>query len=194
MDGDARGGAALSIRFVTGLPIKYIGVGEKTSALEVFYPDRLSSRILGMGDVLSLVEKAEKAFDKERMSQLEKKMRRAEFDLDDFLEQLGQVKKMGPLSSVLEMIPGFKKLPANLLDGKEDTYLKKIEAIIFSMTLEERRNPDIITGSRRKRISRGSGTTPMDVNQLLNQFYQMKKMTKMLSKGKLPGNVMDMLR
>jgi len=194
MDGDARGGAALSIRFVTGLPIKYIGVGEKTNALETFYPDRLASRILGMGDVLSLVEKAEQAFDKERMSQLEKKMRRAEFDLDDFVEQLGQIKKMGPLSNVLEMVPGFKKLPASLLDGKEDTYLKKIEAIIFSMTLEERRNPDIINGSRRKRIARGSGTTPMDVNQLLNQFNQMKKMTKMISKGKMPGNLMNMLR
>jgi signal recognition particle subunit SRP54 len=194
MDGDARGGAALSIRFITGLPIKYIGVGEKTSALEIYYPDRLASRILGMGDVLSLVEKAEQTFDKERMSKLEKKMRKDELDLNDFLEQLSQVKKMGPLSNVLEMIPGFNKLPSNLLDGNEDGHVKKIEAIIFSMTQEERLNPDIINGSRRKRIAQGSGTVVRDVNQLINQFYQMKKMTKLLSKGKMPDNIMKMLR
>lgn len=194
MDGDARGGAALSIRFVTGVPIKFIGTGEKTSALEIFHPDRVASRILGMGDILTLIEKAEKTFDQQRIKQLEKKIKKAEFDLEDFLWQLSQIKKMGSLSQMLEMVPGFSKLPSNMLDGTEEKQLKKIEAIIQSMTPEERHNPTIINGSRRRRIAQGSGTAPRDVNQLLNQFYQLQKLTKTMSKGKLPGNLMGMFR
>ena len=188
MDGDARGGAALSIRFVTGIPIKYLGTGEKASALEIFYPDRLASRILGMGDMLTLIERAEKTFDQERVKQLEKKIKKAELDLEDFLWQLNQIKKMGSLSQLIEMIPGFSKLPLNMLNGTEEKHLKRIEAIIQSMTPGERHNPNIINGSRRRRIAQGSGTTPRDVNQLLNQFSQLQKLTKTMSKGKLPHN------
>lgn len=194
MDGDARGGAALSIRFVTGVPIKFIGTGEKATALETFHPDRIASRILGMGDMLTLIEQAEKTFDQQRVHQLEKKFKKAEFDLDDFLWQLGQIKKMGSLSQLMEMIPGFSKLPASMLDGTEEKQLKKIEAIIQSMTPEERHSPNIINGSRRRRIAHGSGTAPRDVNQLLNQFYQLQKLTKTMSKGKLPGNLMGIFR
>lgn len=194
MDGDARGGAALSIRFVTGVPIKLIGTGEKTTALETFHPDRMASRILGMGDMLTLIEQAEKTFDQQRVHQLEKKFKKAEFDLDDFLWQLGQIKKMGSLSQLMEMIPGFSKLPASMLDGTEEKQIKKIEAIIQSMTPEERHSPNIINGSRRRRIAHGSGTAPRDVNQLLNQFYQLQKLTKTMSKGKLPGNLMGIFR
>ncbi len=194
MDGDARGGAALSIRFVTGIPIKFIGIGEKTSALEAFYPDRLASRILGMGDMLTLIEKAEKTFDQDRIKKLEKKIRTADFNLEDFLDQLGQIKKMGPLTQVLEMLPGFSKLHPNIIGGNEEERMKKIEAIILSMTREERQSPIIIDGSRKKRIARGSGTTPRDINQLLNQFYQIEKLTKIMAKGKLPTNLMGMLR
>lgn len=188
MDGDARGGAALSIRFVTGIPIKYLGTGEKASALEIFYPDRLASRILGMGDMLTLIERAEKTFDQERVKQLEKKIKKAELDLEDFLWQLNQIKKMGSLSQLVEMIPGFSKLPLNMLNGTEEKHLKRIEAIIQSMTLGEKHNPNIINGSRRRRIAQGSGTTPRDVNQLLNQFSQLQKLMKTMSKGKLPHN------
>ncbi|MBI2863856.1 MAG: signal recognition particle protein [Chloroflexi bacterium] len=193
-DGDARGGAALSVKSVTGVPIKLLGTGEKLDALEPFYPDRMASRILGMGDVLSLIEKAQANVDQEQAKALEKKLRSANFDLADFLSQLQQVKKMGPLSQLVEMIPGFsslgKKLPTEATDDRQ---LKRIEAIIFSMTPEERRNPAIIDGSRRRRISRGSGTTPADVNQLLNQFNQMRKMMKQISSGRLP-NIMGMFR
>ncbi len=180
MEGDARGGAALSIRAVTGVPIKFIGVGEKVEALEPFYPDRLASRILGMGDMLTLIEKAEQAFDEKKAKELEKKVRTATLDLEDFLEQLQQFKKMGPLSQVLEMIPGISKLAPKLPAEVDDSMLKRIEAIIFSMTPEERHRPDIIDGSRRRRIARGSGTTPQDVNRLLNQFNQTRKMMKQL--------------
>ncbi|MDO8688484.1 MAG: signal recognition particle protein [Dehalococcoidia bacterium] len=194
MDGDARGGAALSIKQVTGVPIKFMGVGEKVEALEPFYPDRLASRILGMGDVLSLIEKAQETFDQNQAQVLEKKMRQGSFDLEDFLGQLQQMKKMGPLSQILDMIPGFssisKKLPAEALDEKQ---LKRIEAIIQSMTPGERRNPLVIDGSRRRRIAKGSGATPQDVNQLLNQFRQTQKMMKMMAGGKLPRNLMGML-
>jgi len=193
MDGDARGGAALSIKFVTGVPIKFIGVGEKNNALEVFYPDRLASRILGMGDVLTLIEKAEVAFDKQKMQQLESKLRKSEFDLDDLLEQMRQIKKMGSFTQLVEMIPGFSKLSKGISDKESLDKTKKLEAIILSMTPEERRNPDIINGSRKRRISRGSGTVPSDVNQLLNQFYNIQKMTKMIAKGKLPKNMSNML-
>ncbi len=195
MDGDARGGAALSIKEVTGVPIKFIGVGEKLDALEPFYPDRLASRILGMGDVLSLIEKAQETFDKQQAQVMEKKLRHGTFDLEDFLGQLQQMKKMGPLSQILEMIPGFsavgKRLPAEALDDKQ---IKRIEAIIQSMTPQERQNPLIIDGSRRRRIARGSGTSPQDVNQLLNQFRQTQKMMKMMAGGKLPRNMMGMFR
>ncbi len=193
IDGDARGGAALSIRFVTGVPVKFIGIGEKASDLETFYPDRLASRILGMGDVLTLIEKAEKAFDEQRAKQLEKKMRTAEFNLEDLLWQLRQIEKMGALSQLVELLPGFSKFAASIGHGDEENRLRRIEAIILSMTPEERRSPAIIGGSRRRRIAKGSGTTPGDVNQLLNQFYQMQKLTKMAAKGKLPKDLMGMM-
>jgi signal recognition particle subunit SRP54 len=195
MDGDARGGAALSIRFVTGVPIKYLGTGEKMDALEVFYPDRLASRILGMGDMLTLIERAEIAFDQQQVKNLEGKMRSGDFDLEDLLSQMHQIHKMGSLGRLAEMIPGFSKLASHLPDDEGEKHLKKIEAIILSMTYEERRNPAIIDGKRRSRIARGSGTTSKDVNQLLNQFREMKKLTKSLTRGKLPkklGTMLDM--
>jgi len=183
MDGDARGGAALSIASVTGVPIKFIGIGEKTDALEPFHPDRMASRILGMGDVLSLIEKAESASEMMQKQELERKVRHGTFDLQDLLEQLQQLKKMGPLAQVMELIPGFSGLARKLPAGLDEKQPKKIEAIILSMTSEERHNPNIIDGSRRRRIARGSGTTPQDVNQLLNQYRQMQKMMKQLGQG-----------
>jgi signal recognition particle subunit SRP54 len=194
MDGDSRGGAALSIRFVTGVPIKFMGVGEKASAIEQFYPDRLASRILGMGDMMSLIEKAEQSFDEQHLKQMEKKLRSEGLTLDDFLQQLNQVKKMGPLNQLLEMIPGVSKLPSHLIEKGGEEQLKKTEAIILSMTQEERRIPSIIDGSRRRRIARGSGTTPRDVNQLLNQFNQLQKLTKIAMKGRLPSDITRMFR
>jgi signal recognition particle subunit SRP54 len=181
MDGDARGGAALSIRFVTGVPIKYLGTGEKIDALEPFYPDRLASRILGMGDMLTLIEQAETAFDQQQVENLERKMRTGGFDLEDLLSQMRQIHKMGSLGRLVEMIPGLSKLSSYLPDDEGEKQLKKIEAIILSMTYEERRNPAIIDGRRRSRIARGSGTTPKDVNQLLNQFREIQKLTKSLN-------------
>lgn len=181
LDGDARGGAALSMRSVTGVPIKFIGVGEKPEALEPFHPDRLASRILGMGDMLTLIEKAEKTFDEQKAKQMEKKLRTATFDLEDFLDQLQQMKKIGSLSQILDMIPGMSKLAPRLPQDMDDTMVKKVEAMIYSMTPEERHDPVIIDGSRRRRIARGSGTTPQDINQLLNQFRQARKMMKNLS-------------
>ncbi|MCI0841460.1 MAG: signal recognition particle protein [Chloroflexi bacterium] len=184
MDGDARGGAALSITSVTGVPIKFMGTGEGIDALEQFYPDRLASRILGMGDMLTFIEKAQTTFDETQAVELEKKIRQSTFDLEDFLGQLQQLKKMGPISQVLEMLPGFSamkgKLPTDQLD---DSHLQRTEAIIYSMTRDERRKPEMIGGSRRKRIARGSGTTPQDVNQLLNQFRQAQKMMRQLMGG-----------
>ena len=181
MDGDARGGAALSIRAVTGKPIKFLSVGEKLDEVEQFHPDRLASRILGMGDVVTLVEKAQATIDQEKARKLEQKLRKAEFDLEDFLDQLQQIKKMGSLESLLKMIPGVGK---QLRNAKVDERgLIRTEAIINSMTREERRNPRILNGSRRKRIAMGSGTRVQDVNQLMNQFQQMKKMMKQM-KGK----------
>jgi signal recognition particle subunit SRP54 len=194
MDGDARGGAALSIRWVSGVPIKFIGVGEKVDAFEPFYPDRLASRILGMGDMLTLVEKAEGMFDEKRAKELTKKARTASFDLDDFLVQMGEVRKMGPLAQLVEMLPGSSKLAGRLPEGTEDKRLKRIESIILSMTPEERHNPGIIDGSRRSRIARGSGVKPQDINQLLNQFRQMQKLMKMGIGGKLPRNLMGMFK
>ena len=195
MDGDARGGAALSISQVTGIPIKFMGTGERTDALEPFFPDRTASRILGMGDVLTLVEKAQEAVGEKQAREMERKIRRATFDLEDFLEQLQGVKQMGSLSSIMEMIPGFsqlsKRLPSDALDGAG---LVKAEAIIRSMTTQERRDPSILNGSRRRRIARGSGTTPQDVNQILNQFRQAQKMMKQFSQGRGPRNLMGMFR
>ena len=195
MDGDARGGAALSIRSVTGVPIKFIATGEQIEPLEVFHPDRIASRILGMGDVVTLVERAEETIDQERAIELEEKIRKASFGLDDFLEQLNQVKKMGPLSQVFGMLPGMSSMTKNAdvqaaLDGDG---LRHFEAIILSMTPNERRNPDQITGSRRRRIAAGSGTSVQDVNQLLNQFKQARKMMQMMSSGKMPTGLRNMM-
>ena len=177
LDGDTRGGAALSVKAITGKPIKFAGMGEKLNDLEPFHPDRMASRILGMGDVLSLIEKAQSAFDEKKAVELERKIRTQQFTFDDFLDQLQQMKKMGPLSSILEMLPGMNpsKLKGMEVDDKE---LVKVEAIIRSMTKKERHNPDIINGSRRKRIAAGSGTSIQDVNRVMKNFEQSKKMMK----------------
>jgi len=179
LDGDARGGAALSIRSVVGKPIKFISNGEKTDALEPFYPDRLASRILGKGDVISLVEKAQHSFDEKEAERLEEKFRKNQFDFDDFLKQIKVIKKMGSLSSLLGMIPGLNPQIKNA--QVDDKALVRVEAIINSMTLKERGNPKILNGSRRKRIARGSGTSIQDVNRLLKQFEEMKKMMSRFS-------------
>ncbi len=195
MDGDARGGAALSIREVTGEPIRFVGVGEKLDEIEEFHPDRMANRILGMGDVVSLVEKAQESMDLEKTVKLADKLKKQQFDLEDFLDQLHQISKMGPVENLLKMIPGMgKQLKGVEVDPKE---MKHVEAIILSMTPEERRKPNIINGSRRKRIAKGSGTKVQDVNRLLNQFQQMQKMMKRMGKmgkkgmpagfGPLPG-------
>lgn len=188
MDGDARGGAALSIKAVTDRPIKYIGTGEKPDALEVFHPDRIASRILGRGDVVSLVEKAQQNIDHETAMKLEKKLRRAEFTLEDFYDQIQQVKKMGPLSQLIGMIPGAggKALSNIELD---DRALVRIEAMINSMTPDERRRPQVINGSRRLRIAKGSGTSVQDLNRLLKQFFAMQKMMKQFSKKGFKGKM-----
>ena len=185
MDGDARGGAALSITATTGVPIKFIGTGERVDALEAYYPDRLASRILGMGDMLTLIEKAQTTISEEQALEMERKIRQATFDLEDFLTQLQQLKSMGPLSQILEMIPGMGGLKGNLSGAEvDDGQLKKVEAIIYSMTPQERGKPEMIGGSRRRRIARGSGTTPQDVNMLLNQFRQMQKTLRQMTTGR----------
>ena len=181
MDGDARGGAALSLRATVGKPIKFISTGEKLDALEKFHPDRMASRILGMGDVLTLVEKAQQQFDGEKAARLEEKLRKSQFTLEDFLDQLREVKKMGPLSQVLGMIPGMNRLPAGA--EVDEGALVKIEAIICSMTREERQKPALINGSRRKRIAAGSGTSVQDVNRLMKQYEQMQRMVRTLGRG-----------
>ncbi|HTO93097.1 MAG TPA: signal recognition particle protein [Bacteroidota bacterium] len=181
MDGDARGGAALSLRATVGKPIKFIATGEKLDALEKFHPDRMASRILGMGDVLTLVEKAQQQLDGEKAARLEEKLRKSQFTLEDFLDQLREVRKMGPLSQVLGMIPGMNRLPAGA--EVDESALVRIEAIICSMTLKERQTPAIINGSRRKRIAAGSGTSVQDVNRLMKQYEQMQKMVRTLGKG-----------
>ncbi len=183
MDGDTRGGAALSVREVTGVPIKFIGTGEKTDALEPFYPDRVASRILGMGDVLTLIEKAQAEYDVESAKAMEKKLRTATFDLEDFLGQLQQVKKLGPLEQVLGMIPGLGQAMRQQDVSVKEGDLSQIEAIIRSMTPMERHKPEVIDSSRRRRIARGSGVTVQEVNGLLNQFKQMQKMMKMMTGG-----------
>ena len=190
LDGDTRGGAALSVRKVTGKPIKFIGVGEKLDDIEMFHPDRMASRILGMGDVLTLIEKAEKAFDEDKAKDLQKKIKNQQFDFDDFLEQMEQMRDMGPMQDILKMIPGMgsKAMKGINIDEKE---LDKIEAIIKSMTPAERKNAKLINGSRKKRIAAGSGTTPRDVNKLLKQFKQSKKMMQQMSNMKGMGNMLS---
>jgi signal recognition particle subunit SRP54 len=193
MDGDARGGAAISMRSVTGVPIKFLGTGEKVGDLESFHPDRLTSRILGMGDMLTLIERAQEAFDEEQAIKIEEKLRTATFTLEDFLDQLQQVKKMGPMSQVMDMIPGLSGLAQEVPQEVTDKQLVTIEAIIKSMTSEERQNPRLIGGSRKRRIARGSGTTVQEVNQLLGQFRQMQKIMKQIGRGRIP-DLLSMFR
>ncbi len=188
LDGDTRGGAALSVKKVTGRPIKFAATGEKLSDIEVFHPERMASRILGMGDVLSIIEKAEEAFDAEEAMKLEEKLRKESFDLDDYLKQLRQMKKMGSFSSILKMIPGMNQLKDVKIDDKEFT---KIEAIICSMTKEEKRNSKLLNGSRRQRIARGSGTTVQDINKFMASYEMTQKMMK---KMKDPKSAKNMLR
>ena len=184
LDGDARGGAALSVKQVTGKPILYASTGEKLGDFERFHPDRMAQRILGMGDVLSFIEKAEGQFDEERAKELERKLRKNQFDLEDFLDQLKMMRKMGPLTSLLGMIPGLGAQMKNVKVDERD--LDRIEAIVLSMTKEERRRPEIIKGSRRLRIAKGSGTSVSQVNGLIKQFGQMQKLMKQVGKGKMP--------
>ena len=188
MDGDTRGGAALSVRYITGKPIKLVGTGEKLDAIEMFHPDRMASRILGMGDILSLIEKAEAAFDEKNAAELERKIRESSFTLDDFLDQFKQIKKMGNVEQLVSMMPGIK--PGALKDANiDERQLARTEAIILSMTPKERNNPDLLNGSRRKRIAAGSGTTVEDVNRLLRQFEQTKKMMKQFSNMEKRGGL-----
>ena len=187
LDGDARGGAALSIRTVTGKPIKFVGMGEKLDAIEEFHPDRMASRILGMGDVLSLIEKAQEEIDMKKAEEFEKKLRKQEFTLEDFLDQMKQVRNMGPLDQLMGMIPGMGKMKQMKNMQVDEKALDHLEAIISSMTIEERRNPEIIKGSRRRRIANGSGTSVQEVNRLLKQFRQSKKMMKQISEMQKKG-------
>ncbi len=190
LDGDTRGGAALSVKKVTGRPIKFVATGEKLSDIEEFHPDRMASRILGMGDVLSIIEKAEEAFDAEEAKKLEQKIRKQEFDLNDYLAQLKQMKKMGSFSSILKMIPGMNKLKDVKVDDKE---FVKIEAIICSMTAKERRNPKLLNASRRIRIAKGSGTTVQAINKFMESFEMTQKMVKKMKDQKGIRNVMKSL-
>ena len=187
MDGDARGGAALSIKSVTEKPIKFIGVGEKLSELEPFHPERMSSRILGMGDVLTMIEKAQSVMDEKKAAELEKKLRKSQFSLEDFRDQMVQIRKMGSLSDLIKMIPGMGKVKQMKNLQVDDHELIRVEAIINSMTPHERRNHTIINGSRRKRIAKGSGTRVQDVNKLLKNYAQIVKMMKKINKGGLRG-------
>ena len=194
MDGDARGGAALSGTRVTGVPIKFMGVGERPDGFEQFHPDRLASRILAMGDVLTLIEKARESVDEKQAKELERKIRQATFDLEDFLQQIQSVKKMGSLSQIMEMIPGMNNMTKKMPTDLDDEQVKRVEAIIQSMTVEERRRPDILNGSRRRRIARGSGTTPADINRLMNQFKQTQKLMRQFSRTRDPKSLMRMFR
>lgn len=195
MDGDARGGASLSVTRVVGVPVKFMGMGEKTDALEPFHPDRLASRILGMGDVVTLVERAEQAIDEKHAREMERKLRKAEFDLNDFLEQIQALKKMGSFAQLMDMIPGGsalnKRMPQNNFDEKQ---MKRVEAIIRSMTSRERAKPEIIDGSRRRRIAVGSGTQTQDVSRLINQFREAQKLMKKLAAGRGPGVLRGLFR
>jgi signal recognition particle subunit SRP54 len=193
MDGDARGGAALSIKSVTDKPIKFIGVGEKLSDLEPIHPDRMSSRILGMGDVLTMIEKAQTVFDEKKAVELEKRLRRNEFTLEDFRDQMVQIRKMGSMSELINMIPGMgKNKHLKNLEVDENEFIK-IEAIINSMTPQERRQHTLIKGSRRKRIAKGSGTSVQDINNLLKNYTQVVKMMKKINKGGMRGIGQGML-
>lgn len=193
VDGDARGGAALSVRQVTGKPIKFLGVGEKTDALEAFHPDRIASRILGMGDVLSLIEDLQRNVDQEQAEKLAKKFKEKKgFDLEDFREQLGQMKNMGGMMGMLNKLPSMAQLPSNVKDQVDDRMFKQMEAIINSMTMKERQRPELIKGSRKKRIAAGSGTQVQDVNRLLKQFTQMQKMMKKMQSGGMKGMMRNM--
>jgi signal recognition particle subunit SRP54 len=183
VDGDARGGAALSVRSVTGVPIKFLGVGEKPDALEPFYPDRLASRILGMGDVLTLIERAQQNLDQEQARKAAEKMLKAQFTLEDFLQQMQQIKKLGPLTQIMGMIPGFSQMAKEIPEDVTEKQFKRIEAIIHSMTPDERRNPDILNARRRQRIAAGSGTTVQDVNELMREFKQMQKLMQQMGRG-----------
>ena len=183
LDGDTRGGVALSVKHLTHLPIKFIGVSEKMDGLSPFYPDRMASRIIGMGDILSIVEKVQNEIDEKEAEKTVRKMSKGNFDLEDFLSQLNQIKKLGPLENILKLLPGAKKMGLNNVNI-DPKIMKKTEAIILSMTFEERKNPDILKASRKKRIADGSGTTVADVNKLLTQFEEMKKMMKMMTNGK----------
>ncbi len=183
MDGDSRGGAAISIRSVTGVPIKFIGTGEKLDALEAFDPARLTSRILGMGDMIGLIEKAEAAFDQQSAQESAEKMLKGQFTLEDWLDQMSQMKKMGPLSQIMDMLPGQMGQAARQADPKDiEKGMKQSEAIIYSMTLKERRNPDVLNASRRRRIAAGSGTDVQDVNRLIKQFREVQKLMKTMQK------------
>lgn len=195
MDGDARGGAALSIRAVTGVPLKFLGLGEKIEALQQFYPDRLAQRILGMGDMLTLIEQTQEVFSQEEAEQAARKLAKGQFTLDDFLSQMQQIKKMGSLSQILDMIPGLNQLTRRpeFAAAVNEKQFKRVEAIIQSMTLRERSSPLILDGSRRRRIAKGSGTTVQEVNQLLKQFRDMQGMMKQMSRGKMPRGMAGML-
>jgi signal recognition particle subunit SRP54 len=187
MDGDARGGAALGIRSVTGLPVAFIGTGERTDGLEAFHPDRMAQRILGMGDILSLVERVQETVDTDEAERVAQRMMQQRFSLEDFRSQLTQIKKMGPIGQVLSMIPGAGEMAGAAQQAVDDGQLKRIEAIIDSMTPHERRHPEVIKASRRRRIALGSGTQPADVNRLLKQFTEMQKMMKAFGGGRMPG-------
>lgn len=188
MDGDARGGAALSIRAVLGVPVKFLGIGEKADALELFHPDRLAGRILGMGDMLTLIEKAKDSMGDEDADKFVEKVKRGSFDLQDFVEQLRKVRSMGPLQQLVGMLPGFNKMKMQLdVDEMDDSFFIQAEAIVLSMTPWERRHPEKVDGKRRRRISKGSGTNPADVNQLLKQFFEARKIAKSLSSGRMPA-------
>ncbi len=187
VDGDARGGAAISMREVTGVPIKFLGTGEKMNAIEVFHPDRLASRILGMGDMMTLIERAQDEMDQEEVAKAGERMMAGDFNLEDFLNQMQQIKKMGPLGSLLEMMPGMGKMTKDLDMTQAEGEMKRIEAIIQSMTLQERRKPKLLKASRKRRIAAGSGTTVQDVNALLKQFKEMQRMMKQLRSGRGRG-------
>ena len=195
LDGDTRGGAALSVKAVTGKPILYVGMGEKLSDLEQFHPDRMASRILGMGDVLTLIEKAEAEIDEEKAKEMSRKLKKAQFDFEDYLESISQMKKMGGIGSIMSMIPGMGGIPGmgkmKGLDEDEteaaEKRMARMEAIIYSMTLEERRNPDVLNPSRKHRIARGAGVDISEVNRMVKQFGEMKKMMKMMGKGGRKG-------
>jgi len=191
VDGDARGGAAISMRAVTGVPIKFLTTGEKLDGFEVFHPDRLASRILGMGDVLTLIEKAEENFDEAEALKLQKKLMQDEFTLQDFLDNLRRVRKMGPLGTILNMVPGMSRLQGEIDQEEMEDSLKQVEAIILSMTPKERANPKILDASRRKRVASGSGVQVSDVNRVIKQFRDMKKMMKQLRRGRFnfPGGM-----